>query len=124
MQTNTHTYTHTGVTFLSSKVDGVSHADGLSTVRLTDGRSIQGSMVLDATGHARKLVNFDQKFDPGYQGAYGITAGGNVCLCRCVCMCVRVCGVCVMYHCRRVYMQVCYVPYLCGSIPVPKFHKY
>lgn len=35
----------------------------------------QGSLVLDATGHARKLVNYDQKFDPGYQGAYGITAG-------------------------------------------------
>ena len=24
-------------------------------------------MVLDATGHARKLVEFDAKFDPGYQ---------------------------------------------------------
>ena len=25
-------------------------------------------------GHARKLVSFDQQFDPGYQGAYGIMA--------------------------------------------------
>jgi hypothetical protein len=31
-------------------------------------------MVLDATGHARKLVKFDKKFDPGFQGAYGIIA--------------------------------------------------
>ncbi len=64
-----------GVTFLTSKVSGVSHGGGASTVSLTDGRTIQGTMVLDATGHARKLVNYDKKFDPGYQGAYGITAG-------------------------------------------------
>ena len=28
---------------------------------------IQGRMVLDATGHARKLVEYDKPFDPGYQ---------------------------------------------------------
>ena len=28
--------------------------------------------MLDCTGHARRLVNFDQKFDPGYQAAYGM----------------------------------------------------
>jgi lycopene beta-cyclase len=36
---------------------------------------ISGSLVLDATGHSRRLVEFDKKFDPGYQGAYGIVAG-------------------------------------------------
>ncbi|KAF5830051.1 chloroplast lycopene beta-cyclase [Dunaliella salina] len=63
-----------GVTFLTSKVSGVSHGDGTSTVTLSDGRTMQGTMVLDATGHARKLVKYDQEFNPGYQGAYGITA--------------------------------------------------
>ena len=33
-----------------------------------------GALVLDATGHSRRLVKFDRKFDPGYQGAYGIVA--------------------------------------------------
>mmetsp|Transcript_12609 Transcript_12609/g.27244 ORF Transcript_12609/g.27244 Transcript_12609/m.27244 type:complete len:555 (+) Transcript_12609:195-1859(+) len=63
-----------GVTFLDGKVDSVSHGSGSSTVKLTDGRTIGGSLVLDATGHVRKLVEFEKKFDPGYQGAYGIIA--------------------------------------------------
>ena len=28
--------------------------------------------VLDATGHARKLVQFEREFTPGYQAAFGI----------------------------------------------------
>jgi len=32
-----------------------------------DGSRLTTTMVLDATGHARKLVEFDAKFDPGYQ---------------------------------------------------------
>ena len=32
-----------------------------------DGSRLTATMVLDATGHARKLVEFDAKFDPGYQ---------------------------------------------------------
>lgn len=63
-----------GVTFLKQKVDSVSHSNGSSTVRLSDGGQIQGSLVLDATGHVRKLVEFDKEFNPGYQGAYGIIA--------------------------------------------------
>jgi hypothetical protein len=43
--------------------------------------AISGSLVLDATGHSRRLVQFDKKFDPGYQGAYGIIAGVCVCVC-------------------------------------------
>jgi flavin-dependent dehydrogenase len=42
--------------------------DDPTALRLT------GSLVLDATGHSRRLVEFDRKFDPGYQGAYGIVA--------------------------------------------------
>lgn len=30
------------------------------------------AFVLDCTGHARRLVNFDKEFDPGYQAAYGM----------------------------------------------------
>ena len=35
---------------------------------------VEARVVLDATGHSRKLVQWDQPFDPGYQGAYGIAA--------------------------------------------------
>jgi lycopene beta-cyclase len=67
-----------GVTFMTGKVDSVSHGDGQSTVLLegAEGVTVSGSLVLDATGHSRRLVQFDKKFDPGYQGAYGIVAGG------------------------------------------------
>ncbi|KAK9828833.1 hypothetical protein WJX72_002308 [[Myrmecia] bisecta] len=61
-----------GVLFHQSTVESVKHTDGLSTIVTKDGLRISGSMVLDATGHQRKLVEFDKKFDPGYQGAYGI----------------------------------------------------
>ena len=45
----------------------MSHAEGSSTVTCADGLQITGCFVLDATGHARSLVEFDKKFDPGYQ---------------------------------------------------------
>lgn len=63
-----------GVTFVIDKVEGAQHGEGSSTVSTAGGVQLQGSMVLDATGHSRRLVQFDKKFDPGYQGAYGITA--------------------------------------------------
>jgi len=47
----------------------VSHGDGASAVACADGSRLTATMVLDATGHARKLVEFDAKFDPGYQVA-------------------------------------------------------
>lgn len=56
-----------GVTFQLSKVERVQHQDGSSHVECSDGTQIQGRMVLDATGHARKLVEYDKPFDPGYQ---------------------------------------------------------
>ena len=56
-----------GVKFVTDKVDHVDHAGGRSTVSTASGKAVRGSMVLDATGHSRRLVKFDQKFDPGYQ---------------------------------------------------------
>lgn len=63
-----------GVTFLYSKVESTTHGGGSSAVQLDGGREIRGTLVLDATGHSRRLVKYDKKFDPGYQGAYGIIA--------------------------------------------------
>jgi lycopene beta-cyclase len=61
---------------MTGKVDSVSHGEGQSTVKLQDSdATVSGTLVLDATGHSRRLVQFDKKFDPGYQGAYGIIAG-------------------------------------------------
>jgi hypothetical protein len=65
---------------MTGKVDSVSHSSGSSTVKLQGSDvTVSGSLVLDATGHSRRLVQFDKKFDPGYQGAYGIIAGGLGC---------------------------------------------
>ena len=36
------------------------------------GQAVYTKMVLDATGHARKLVEFERDFTPGYQTAFGI----------------------------------------------------
>ena len=41
---------------MNGSVVGVSHGEGTSTVQLADGRTVTGSLVLDATGHQRKLV--------------------------------------------------------------------
>ena len=63
-----------GVRFHLAPVDSVTHAGGRSAVLASDGTALDGAMVLDATGHVRKLVTFDAPFEPGYQGAYGILA--------------------------------------------------
>nr|WJE87832.1 lycopene beta-cyclase [Chlorella sorokiniana] len=62
-----------GVAFYRGKAKDVSHGDGRSTVALEGGGQVAGSLVVDATGHSRKLVEYDKPFNPGYQGAYGIT---------------------------------------------------
>ena len=56
-----------GVMFHHGMADSVRHTDGSSSLLCRDGAELTGRMVLDATGHARKLIEFDQKFDPGYQ---------------------------------------------------------
>lgn len=43
----------------------VTHGDGRSAVQLEGGQAVVGSMVVDATGHSRRLVEFDQPFNPG-----------------------------------------------------------
>jgi len=50
-------------------VEGVEHEGGSSQVACSDGTRIPGCMVLDATGHARKLVEYDKPFNPGFQVA-------------------------------------------------------
>ena len=61
-----------GVDFVAAKGEGVAHAGGVSTVACSNGTAVGGRLVVDATGHARKLVEFDEAFDPGYQAAYGV----------------------------------------------------
>jgi lycopene beta-cyclase len=59
------------VTFLSEKVDYVDHGptgtEESSKVVTVDGRELHARAVLDATGHARRLVEFEEEFTPGYQ---------------------------------------------------------
>ena len=43
----------------------MSHGDGRSTVALEGGGQVAGSLVVDATGHSRKLVEYDKPFNPG-----------------------------------------------------------
>jgi lycopene beta-cyclase len=64
-----------GVRFLTDKVDKVEHAGGRSTVAMVSGKAVRGALVLDATGHSRRLVKYDQKFDPGYQVRSAILTG-------------------------------------------------
>jgi hypothetical protein len=57
----------------AAQVEGVTHRDGGSTMRCGSGTELRSAAALDATGHALKLVEFDQKFDPGYQ----VSGAGN-----------------------------------------------
>ena len=61
--------------FHSGLAHSVSHSEGASCMRCRDGTELHGRMVLDATGHARKLIEFDEKFDPGYQARACLACG-------------------------------------------------
>ncbi|KAG0581182.1 hypothetical protein KC19_4G230600 [Ceratodon purpureus] len=63
-----------GVQFHQSKVKDVDHNPSKSFVTCEDGTLIEAAVVLDATGHSRRLVKYDKPFNPGYQIAYGIVA--------------------------------------------------
>lgn len=63
-----------GVRFHQAKVTDVVHEEVNSTVVCSDGVKIQASVVLDATGFSRCLVQYDKPYNPGYQVAYGIVA--------------------------------------------------
>lgn len=63
-----------GVKFHQAKVIKVIHEESKSLLICNDGVTIQASVVLDATGFSRCLVQYDKPYNPGYQVAYGILA--------------------------------------------------
>ncbi|KAL9260290.1 Lycopene beta cyclase, chloroplastic-like protein [Drosera capensis] len=63
-----------GVKFHQAKVIRVIHEESKSLLICNDGVTIQASVVLDATGFSRCLVQYDKPYNPGYQIAYGIIA--------------------------------------------------
>lgn len=63
-----------GVQFFYGKALSTTHGGGQSTLHCSEGVDLVGSLVADATGYSRALVQFDKEFNPGYQGAYGIVA--------------------------------------------------
>jgi len=72
-----------GAEFLpAAKVDGAAEAAGaphLTAVTVSvrgeaAPRTLHARALLDASGHARRLVEFDGEFTPGYQAAYGVLA--------------------------------------------------
>ena len=73
-----------GVACVAAKADAVDHdsySPNVSALKISGTAAenlpydaIYARSVLDATGHSRRLVEFDQEFTPGYQAAYGILA--------------------------------------------------
>ncbi|XP_052172517.1 lycopene beta cyclase, chloroplastic [Diospyros lotus] len=63
-----------GVKFHQAKVIKVIHEETKSLLICNDGITVQASVVLDATGFSRCLVQYDKPYNPGYQVAYGILA--------------------------------------------------
>lgn len=63
-----------GVKFHEAKVIKVIHEESKSLLICNDGVMVQASVVLDATGFSRCLVQYDKRYNPGYQVAYGILA--------------------------------------------------
>ncbi len=62
-----------GVEFHCAKVkDSVSTPEATEII-CGDGLRLKSTFAVDATGHSKALVKYDGKYDPGYQGAYGIT---------------------------------------------------
>ncbi|GAB2295588.1 Lycopene beta cyclase, chloroplastic/chromoplastic [Dionaea muscipula] len=63
-----------GVKFHQAKVIKVLHEESKSILICNDGVSIEASVVLDATGFSKCLVQYDKPYNPGYQIAYGVIA--------------------------------------------------
>lgn len=63
-----------GVKFHQAKVIKVIHEETKSLLICNDGVTVQATVVLDATGFSRSLVQYDKPYNPGYQVAYGIVA--------------------------------------------------
>eukprot|EP00210_Caulerpa_lentillifera_P003218 g3074.t1 len=67
--------TTNGVYFKEAKVDSVVDLSyAIREVHCSENYVLKTRLVLDATGHSRKLINYDKEFNPGYQGAYGYIA--------------------------------------------------
>lgn len=62
-----------GVEFKYAKVKDSEVMDEVTAVVCDDGCVVKGTFAVDATGHSKALIKYDGKYDPGYQGAYGIT---------------------------------------------------
>ena len=66
-----------GVVFHRDSAKEVIHKEGMSVLRCADGTEIAANLVLDATGHAKKLVEFDRPFNPGFQVISGLPGSAN-----------------------------------------------
>lgn len=66
-----------GVRFHRGRAAGCHHGTKRSTLECQDGVEVTAQVVVDATGHSRRLTEMDGKHDPGYQAAYGVMAGAN-----------------------------------------------
>ena len=53
----------------AAQVADVEHGGGRSVMQCEDGSAPAGSLVLDATGHSRRLVKYDRPFNPGESAA-------------------------------------------------------
>ena len=62
-----------GVEFHFAKVQDSESTKEATEVICGDGLRLKSTFAVDATGHSKALVKYDGKYDPGYQGAYGIT---------------------------------------------------
>jgi lycopene beta-cyclase len=63
-----------GVVFHQAKVAKAVHNEASSLLICDDGVGVPATVVLDATGFSRCLVQYDMPYNPGYQVAYGILA--------------------------------------------------
>lgn len=66
-----------GVQFHLGRARTCTHNDMESALVCMDGTVISATVLVDATGHARKLTTMDGTHNPGYQAAYGIMAGAD-----------------------------------------------
>lgn len=62
-----------GVEFHYAKVTDSVSTNETTDIICSDGLRLKSTFAVDATGHSKALVKYDGKYDPGYQGAYGIT---------------------------------------------------
>ncbi|KAE8711050.1 Lycopene beta cyclase [Hibiscus syriacus] len=63
-----------GVKFHQAEVIKFIHEESKSMLICNDGATVQATVLLDATGFSRCLVQYEKPYNPGYQVAYGILA--------------------------------------------------